>query len=101
MKFRYARHTNNLKALINFYANIIGLIKLRSFENHSNYKDVFLDFPNLDWHIEFTELKEKVNHHLDEDNLMVFYFNSEEEINTITSKAKKSGMSFKNSKNPF
>ena len=101
MKFRYARHTNNLDSLINFYTNIVGLKKLGFFENHSNYNGVFLGYPNLDWHLEFTESKEKVNHHPDEDDLMVFYFNSKEEINIIISKAKKKTIIFKEPKNPF
>ena len=35
MKFRYARHTNNLGTLIDFYQNIIGLEKLGGFKDHN------------------------------------------------------------------
>jgi catechol-2,3-dioxygenase len=48
MKFRYARHTNDLKSIVDFYTKIIGLKKLGSFENHSNYNGVFIGLPNLD-----------------------------------------------------
>ena len=36
MKFRYARHTNNLVSIIEFYTEIIGLEIIGQFENHSN-----------------------------------------------------------------
>ncbi len=73
MKFRYARHTNNLKSITSFYTNIIGLEVLGSFENHSEYNGVFLGLSNQDWHIEFTQSDEKAAHHPDEDDLLVFY----------------------------
>ncbi|BBI65852.1 hypothetical protein PKHYL_00430 [Psychrobacter sp. KH172YL61] len=46
MKFRYARHTNNLGTLIDFYQNIIGLEKLGGFKDHNGYDGVFLGFPD-------------------------------------------------------
>ncbi len=101
MKFRYARHTENLKPLIDFYTKIIGLEIIGSFENHSNYNGVFLGFPNLDWHIEFTESNEKTDHYPDKDDLIVFYLNSHEELNTIIKDAKKSGLKISQSKNPY
>ncbi len=42
MKFRYARHTDDIKPLINFYTQVIGLEVIGSFENHANYDGVFL-----------------------------------------------------------
>ncbi|WP_413771709.1 hypothetical protein [Psychrobacter piscatorii] len=41
MKFRYARHTNNLGTLIDFYQNIVGLEKLGGFKDHNSYDGVF------------------------------------------------------------
>ena len=41
MKFRYARHTNNLDTLIDFYQNVIGLEKLGGFKDHNGYDGVF------------------------------------------------------------
>ena len=80
MKFRYARHTNNLKSISEFYRKVIGLEKLGGFENHSNYSGVFFGVPNLDWHLEFTESDIKTNRISDEDDLLVFYVNSDEEL---------------------
>ena len=101
MKFRYARHTNNLKPLEEFYVDIIGLEKLGDFENHSNYNGIFLGKPDSDWHLEFTESKEKANHQPDEDDLIVFYVDSLNELNTVKERALKNGFSLAKSKNPY
>lgn len=101
MKFRYARHTNNLNAIVEFYINVIGLEKLGGFENHSNYSGVFLGFPNLSWHLEFTESNEKAHHNPDDDDLIVFYLNSLEEFNKIRENAEKFKVSIVKSKNPY
>lgn len=101
MKFRYARHTNNLKALTEFYTNVLGLKKLGGFENHSKYNGVFLGLPNTDWHIEFTESDEKAEHNPDEDDLLVFYMNSEEDMNVIRANIEKYNVPVVKSKNPY
>lgn len=92
MKFRYARHTNNLVDLINFYQNIIGLEKLGSFTEHNGYDGTFLGLPEQDWHLEFTQSTNKVDHNPDRDDLIVFYLDNEEQIQTILSKAKQAGV---------
>jgi predicted lactoylglutathione lyase len=101
MNFRYARHTNNLKPLVDFYTRIIGLEKLGDFENHSNYNGVFLGLPNLAWHLEFTESSDKVNRKPDEDDLIVFYLESLEELNRISKVAEEFGIAAVKSKNPY
>ena len=83
MNFRYARHTNNLKTLVEFYTQIIGLEKLGEFKDHSNYNGVFLGIQKLNWHIEFTESNENANHKSDEDDLLVFYLESEDEFDQL------------------
>jgi catechol 2,3-dioxygenase-like lactoylglutathione lyase family enzyme len=101
MQFRYARHTNNLNVIIEFYTNVLGLEKLGNFENHSNYNGVFLGLPNLDWHLEFTESNEKVGHNPNEDDLIVFYLKSKKEFNDIRERAEKFKVSIVKSKNPY
>jgi len=101
MKFRYARHTNNLKSITEFYTKIIGLDILGSFENHSNYNGVFLGLPNLNWHLEFTESDNKANHNPDDDDLIVFYLNAEVALNMILKNARKFNVLPVNSKNPY
>jgi len=73
MILRIARHTNNLKALIDFYCQILNLEVLGSFENHNNYDGVFLGKLNMNWHLEFTKSDVAVDHHFDEDDILVFY----------------------------
>lgn len=101
MIFRYARHTNNLIPLVEFYTEIVGLIKLGEFKDHSDYNGVFLGFQNLSWHIEFTESNERVDHHPNEDDLLVFYLDSEEKFDQLKLKIESEGISIKNSKNPY
>jgi len=101
MNFRYARHTNNLKPLVEFYTQIIGLEKLGEFKDHSNYNGVFLGIQKLNWHIEFTESNENANHKSDEDDLLVFYLESEDEFDQLKLKIKNKGISIKRSKNPY
>ncbi|MFT6845971.1 MAG: hypothetical protein ACJAUV_002171 [Flavobacteriales bacterium] len=83
MTFRYARHTNELDPLVRFYTQVIGLEVLGSFTNHNAYDGIFLGLPKSDWHIEFTCSPEKVNHTPNSDDLLVFYVNTQEEINTL------------------
>ncbi|MGP4970651.1 VOC family protein [Psychrobacter aquimaris] len=101
MKFRYARHTNNLDTLIDFYQNIIGLEKLGGFKDHNGYDGVFLGFPNQDWHMEFTYSANKAHHHPDRDGLIVFYLDSEEEIQDIIGRAKQADILPVTSQNPY
>jgi catechol 2,3-dioxygenase-like lactoylglutathione lyase family enzyme len=73
MEFRNARHTNDLKPIIEFYTKILGLEVLFSFENHNDYSGVFLGLPGLDWHLEFTTSETKAVHVFDAEDLLVFY----------------------------
>ena len=101
MKFRYARHTNDLHSITEFYTKVIGLEKLGSFENHSDYDGVFLGYTNADWHLEFTTSNENPKHSSDDDDLLVFYLNSKDEIREIAENAKRHGARQVKSKNPY
>jgi hypothetical protein len=59
--------------LKHFYTTIIGLDILGSFENHDGYDGIFIGLKNKDWHLEFTQSEEKVNHKPDEDDLIILY----------------------------
>ena len=101
MKFRYARHTDKLKTITEFYTKVLGFKILGSFENHSKYNGVFLGLDDLDWHLEFTESANPAEHHPDADDLIVFYLNAQEEINTIKKKAGDYNTPIVKSKNPY
>jgi hypothetical protein len=90
LKFRVARHTNHLEQLKDFYVNLIGLSLLGEFKNHSGYDGVFIGNTNLDWHLEFTRTVESVDHKFDDDDILVFYPETQheydhllEQINTL------------------
>jgi hypothetical protein len=101
MKFRYARHTNNIDRLSDFYTAVIGLDIIGRFEKHDNYRGVMLGHSHCNWHLEFTESDKKAKHQADEDDLMVFYVNSNEELNAIKRDALIFGYRIFNSRNPY
>ena len=86
MNLRIARHTKNLKNVLNFYVDIIGLEKIGGFENHNGYDGIFIGKKNLDWHLEFTTSFEIPNHFFDEDDIIVFYPESKDEFEKIIKK---------------
>ena len=73
MTFRYARHTNQLQVLTQFYTDVFGLSILGSFEDHESYNGVFLGTKGENWHLEFTSSDEPCNHTFDDDDLITFY----------------------------
>lgn len=101
MNFRYARHTNNLQALIEFYTEIIGLTILGNFENHDNYTGVFLGFKGDHWHLEFTVSNDSAIHLPDPDDLLVFYVDTESKMNEIVNLAIASSIKIAKPKNPY
>ena len=101
MIFRYARQTNNIELLTEFYTQIIGFKELGRFKNHSNYHGVMIGNLESDWHFEFTESNEPVDHYPDKDDLIILYFNSKKEIDLIINKASNIGISREISSNPY
>ncbi len=101
MKFRYARHTNNLSELEHFYCEIIGLLKLGSFSDHDGYSGIFLGSENQGWHLEFTESGDDCTHTPDPDDLLVFYFHSQTEIDAICARARMARVQLVKPKNPY
>ena len=101
MKFRFARHTNNLEELKNFYITILGFKHLGGFENHSGYDGIFIGKPNLDWHLEFTKSNEIVTFNFSEEDYLVFYPETIEEFENIKRKLMENDYTFISSKNPY
>lgn len=101
MKFRYARHSTNLDRIIAFYTEVVGLKKLGSFENHSDYNGVFLGFENSDWHLEFTVSQDKPKSSFDEDDALVFYLSSMEELALKQNFLQQNGIELIKPKNPY
>jgi hypothetical protein len=86
MKFRVARHTLSLDRMVAFYTNNLELEILGKFVSHNNYDGIFLGKKNSDWHLEFTVSDNIPNHQADEDDLLVFYVDTEEKFNQIKAK---------------
>lgn len=101
MKFRVARHTNNLKAISDFYCSILHFEILGSFQDHESYDGVFLGKNGLDWHLEFTKSNQSANHQFDDDDLLVFYPDTKEEFDQITKSIKKNEIKILPAKNPY
>lgn len=101
MTFRHARHTNNLKRLENFYTSILGFEKLGGFEDHDGYDGVFIGLADRDWHLEFTQSKEKAIHAPDPDDLLVFYTQTEEDFIAIKKRIEENRIELRLSQNPY
>lgn len=101
MKFRSARHTNNLAPLVAFYRDALGLEVLGKFDSHDGYDGVFLGIPGADWHLEFTVSDEAVKHKPDEDDLLVFYPASAEEYERIIRRFSENNIPALEPKNPY
>ena len=101
MKFRVARHTNNLEPIIKFYCDLLGLEVLGEFTNHNKYDGVFIGKEGLNWHLEFTTSEESPIHQADQDDLLVFYLDTEEEYILLKQRLNKNGLRAVESKNPY
>ena len=101
MKFRVARHTDNLEPIIKFYSDLLGLEVLGEFTNHNKYDGVFIGKKGLNWHLEFTTSEESPSHQADKDDLLVFYLDTKEEYLLLKQRLNNNGLSAVESKNPY
>ena len=101
MKFRVARHTNDLDKIKTFYTTVLGFEVLGSFENHDSYDGFFLGKPNLDWHLEFTTSNETIEFNYNEDDILVFYPNTILEYNNLIENILSNTIELITSKNPY
>lgn len=101
MKFRIARHTNNLQPLIDFYTQILDLEILGDFKNHNDYDGVFIGKKGADWHMEFTSSSEPAVHHFDEDDLMVFYPAHQRQFDSMVQRCSDHQLQPLQPKNPY
>jgi catechol 2,3-dioxygenase-like lactoylglutathione lyase family enzyme len=101
MEFRNARHTNNLKPIVEFYTNILGLEVLFSFENHNDYSGAFIGKPNHEWHLEFTTSKNKAEHKFDVEYILVFYPTEKNEYDEIVERIETNDIEKIKAKNSF
>ena len=74
---------------------------LGGFQSHADYDGIFLGKEGCDWEIEFTSGPEKAEHHPDEDDLLVFYIDKEEEWDVLKQNLKEAGVELLQAKNPY
>jgi extradiol dioxygenase family protein len=101
MTFRYARHTTDLNKIERFYTEVVGLEKLGGFEKHNNYDGLFLGYNNSNWHLEFTTSIEQPKSKFDEDDILVFYVNSEVEFKRVKNVINQKNINLEIPKNPY
>jgi hypothetical protein len=101
MTFRYARHTINLNKIERFYTEIVGLEKLGGFENHNDYNGLFLGYKNSNWHLEFTTSTEQPKSKFDDDDILVFYVNTEVELRRVKNTINNNNIILEIPKNPY
>ena len=101
MKLRVARHTNDFAPLIEFYCGALGLAQLGEFCDHDGYDGVFLGKEGAGWHLEFTKSGETPNHHPDDDDLLVFYVETEQEYTELNKGIQSKGFQPVEPANPY
>ena len=101
MKFRFARHTNDLEHLSAFYIKVLGMEILGNFQNHNGYDGVFIGKKNENWHLEFTKSNEMIQFNFGEEDILVFYPNTKSEYEHILGKINNFSIKIIESKNPY
>ena len=101
MKLRVARHTVDLKPIINFYTTVLGLEIIGEFKDHNNYDGVFIGGKSGNWHLEFTISNEQPNHQPDDDDLLVLYAETVIEYEKIKRNIITHHIPYIDAKNPY
>lgn len=99
---RFARPTDRLSEVEQFYAEHLGLPVIYRFANHAGYDGVMLGLPGADQHLEFTS-------HVGGspcpattlDNLLVLYFHSEDQMYDVVERLGAHGHEPVDPENPY
>lgn len=101
MILRYARHTHSIEKIKEFYTKILDLDIIGEFKNHNGYNGLFLGNENYNWHLEFTESNHHPTQIFDDDDILVFYPETEREYNLIINNIKLFKVKTHHAKNPY
>lgn len=83
-QFRIARPTNQLEKVLHFYQDGLKLPLIGRFENHNGYSGIILGLPDHQYQLEFTSYADGTPCPApSKDNLLVFYFDTEEKYKEI------------------
>lgn len=101
-QIRIARPTHQLKEVVQFYCEGLGLKQIGSFTGHEGYDGAMIGLPNADYHLEFTEHEEGLPcPPPSKDNLLVFYIPNQLEIELIQDRMKVMGYTPVSPENPY
>lgn len=102
VQFRIARPTNQLKEVVEFYKNALGMEVLGSFENHRGYDGVMLGMPDKTYHLEFTQHEDKLPLLTPtQENLLVFYYDNPEDYKKANERIQSTGILPVEPENPY
>jgi len=99
---RVARPSDNLKALLRFYQQGLGLEVLYRFADHDGFDGVMLGRPGAPYHLEFTcKRGHTAGRAPTRDNLLVFYLPDKEEWNEAVERLRLAGFEPVAAFNPY
>lgn len=102
VQVRIARPTDQLEAVVRFYADGLGLQVLTSFTGHAGYDGVMLGLPGRDYHLEFTQHEHGSPCPApSEDNLLVFYLEDRDAIDRVAARLQSLGHQPVPPENPY
>jgi len=101
-KLRVARPTDQLKEVVRFYSEGVGLEILGSFEDHEGFDGVMLGLAGMSYHLEFTRKPGTVAGRAPTlDNLLVFYLSDANDWNAAIKRMTDAGYRAVTSFNPY
>jgi catechol 2,3-dioxygenase-like lactoylglutathione lyase family enzyme len=101
-KLRVTRPTDQLAAVLHFYRDGLGLLKLASFKAHNGFDGVMLGHPHAPYHLEFTHQPgHAVGRASTADNLLVFYLPDAAEWQAAVQRMQAAGFAPVPSYNPY
>ncbi|WP_293916341.1 MULTISPECIES: VOC family protein [unclassified Sphingobacterium] len=102
VQFRIARPTNNLKEVVRFYTEGLGLPQLGSFNGHEGYDGVMLGLPDSRHHLEFTQYADPVSLPAPtKENLLVLYYDRPEQYEAANKRLQNMNIKAVAPENPY
>lgn len=101
-RFRIARQTNQLAALRRFYCEGLGLPILSEFSGHAGYDGLIVGLPDARHHLEFVQHEHgSPGESTHAENLLVFYLDTQEQVEQCAQKLINMGYSQVKAENPW
>lgn len=102
LQVRIARQIDQLKEIVKFYTEGLGLIIIGNFENHAGYDGVMIGLPDIDYHMEFISHKDgSPGKAPTKENLLAFYFDNPSIVDEVASRLTEIGSPQVIPENPY